>query len=54
MSGANFRDEKFMHGSIKGSQIAWIDGAGHEIYVDRPAECIAAITKFIDGLHSSK
>jgi pimeloyl-ACP methyl ester carboxylesterase len=51
---SNIRDEKFIHESIKGSQIEWIDGAGHEIYVDRASECIAAIEKFINRLHSSK
>jgi pimeloyl-ACP methyl ester carboxylesterase len=49
-SRADFRDEKMIHESIKGSKIEWIDGAGHEIYVDRAPECIKAVEEFIASL----
>jgi pimeloyl-ACP methyl ester carboxylesterase len=29
------------------SEIVQIDGAGHEIYIDRPAECISALRRFL-------
>lgn len=45
-----FRDEKLIHEGIKDSRIEWIDGAGHEIYIDRATECIKAIEDFIRSL----
>jgi pimeloyl-ACP methyl ester carboxylesterase len=36
--------------SIPGAQIAVIAGRGHEIYVDDPEGCIAALSKFLRGL----
>ena len=31
------------------SEIVQIDGAGHEIYIDRAAECVATLRGFLDG-----
>jgi len=33
--------------SIPGARVAVVEGRGHEIYVDDPDACIAAILKFI-------
>lgn len=35
--------------AIPEAGIAVIDGPGHEIYVDRPAECAAALRTFLNG-----
>jgi pimeloyl-ACP methyl ester carboxylesterase len=36
--------------AINGARIAVIDGPGHEIYIDRPGECAAALRTFLNGL----
>jgi len=36
--------------TISGAQIAMIDGRGHEIYVDEPEACTAALLKFLRSL----
>jgi pimeloyl-ACP methyl ester carboxylesterase len=42
-----------MRDAIQGARIAVIDGKGHEIYVDQPEACAAALLKFINSLSSS-
>jgi pimeloyl-ACP methyl ester carboxylesterase len=39
-----------MRDTIPGARIAVIDGKGHEIYVDEPEACAAAVLKFIRSL----
>lgn len=36
---------------IKGSKIVFIDGAGHEIYVDRAQKCFKELDAFIDSVN---
>jgi pimeloyl-ACP methyl ester carboxylesterase len=38
--------------TIPGARIAVIDGRGHEIYVDEPEACTAALLKFLRSLES--
>ena len=35
--------------SLWQSELVQIDGAGHEIYIDRAKECVAALRDFLDG-----
>jgi pimeloyl-ACP methyl ester carboxylesterase len=42
-----------IHDSIKNSKLVWIDGAGHEINVDKADDCIKAILEFLDSLKRS-
>jgi hypothetical protein len=36
---------------IKGSKIVFINGEGHEIYVDRAKECIQEIESFVNSVN---
>lgn len=38
--------------AIPNAQIAVIDGPGHEIYFDRPAECTAALKRFLASIRA--
>jgi pimeloyl-ACP methyl ester carboxylesterase len=40
-----------MHKQIKGSKIVFINGAGHEIYVDKAEECYKELDAFIDSVN---
>ena len=41
---------------IEGSKLVWIDGEGHEIFIDRADKCVNEIKEFIASLaqNSSK
>jgi pimeloyl-ACP methyl ester carboxylesterase len=43
-------DQTLMQSLIEGAQLKLIPGLGHEIYVDRPDECIQAFREFVSGL----
>jgi pimeloyl-ACP methyl ester carboxylesterase len=40
-------EQVMIRDSIPGARVAVVEGRGHEIYVDDPDACIAAILKFI-------
>jgi pimeloyl-ACP methyl ester carboxylesterase len=40
-----------MAAQIKGSKIVFINGEGHEIYVDRAKECIRELDAFIESVN---
>lgn len=44
------RDQLAMREGIPGARIAVIEGPGHEVYVDRAEECIAALRGFLSSL----
>jgi len=39
-----------MQKGIKGSKIVFINGAGHEIYVDKAQDCFKELDSFIQSL----
>lgn len=43
-------DQITMHTLIANARIAVVEGPGHEIYVDEPAECLNALRKFLRSL----
>jgi pimeloyl-ACP methyl ester carboxylesterase len=43
-------EQVMMRDTIPGARIAVIEGRGHEIYVDKPEECTAALMKFLRSL----
>jgi pimeloyl-ACP methyl ester carboxylesterase len=47
----NIRDQESMARQIKGSKIVFIDGAGHEIYVDKAKECFVELEAFIENVN---
>ena len=49
-----YSDQESMARQIKGSKIVFVNGAGHEIYVDKAAECVKEINEFIDNLNQKK
>jgi len=40
-----------MQKGIKGSKLVFINGAGHEIYVDKAQDCFKELDSFIESLH---
>jgi pimeloyl-ACP methyl ester carboxylesterase len=43
-------EQVMIRDNIAGSRIAVIEGHGHEIYLDRAEECIAALLSFLRSL----
>ena len=43
-------DQLSMRTDIPNAQIAIVEGPGHEIYVDRPEECLSALQSFLGSL----
>jgi pimeloyl-ACP methyl ester carboxylesterase len=43
-------EQVMIRDSIPGARIAVVEGRGHEIYVDDPDACVAAILKFLSSL----
>ncbi|MFN8485808.1 MAG: alpha/beta fold hydrolase [Anaerolineae bacterium] len=43
----------FLHDRIAGAEMVVVDGAGHEVMVERPAEVAAVIQDFVDRLSTS-
>lgn len=52
----NCRDSMLANREIGGSKLVWIDGEGHEIFIDRADRCVNEIKEFITSLaqNSSK
>jgi pimeloyl-ACP methyl ester carboxylesterase len=48
---SNCRDSMLVNREIKGSKLVWVDGEGHEIFVDRADKCVKEIKDFITSLH---
>lgn len=48
---SNVSDQESMHEQIKGSKIVFINGAGHEIYVDKAPEVMKEITEWIENFN---
>ena len=48
LDGANSQRE--LHEKVAGSKLEVVDGAGHEIYVDRAEECQEVYLSFLRGL----
>jgi pimeloyl-ACP methyl ester carboxylesterase len=46
-------DQNWIRDRIPNARIAVIDGPTHEIYVDRPLECLAAVEQFLGELDRS-
>ncbi len=43
-------DQLSMRTEIPNARIAIVEGPGHEIYVDRPEECLSALQSFLESL----
>jgi pimeloyl-ACP methyl ester carboxylesterase len=43
-----------MHDQIKGSKIVFINGAGHEIYVDKAQEIMKEVNEWIENVNNKK
>ena len=43
-------DQLSMRTGIPNARIAVVEGPGHEIYVDRPEECLSALQNFLGSL----
>jgi len=43
-------DQLSMRTGIPNARIAIVEGPGHEIYVDRPEECLSALQNFLESL----
>ena len=43
-------DQLSMRTEIPNARIAIVEGPGHEIYVDRPEECLSALQNFLESL----
>jgi pimeloyl-ACP methyl ester carboxylesterase len=48
------RNQKQMAAGIPGAKAVFVDGVGHEIYVDKADDCIKEINEFIASLHEKK
>jgi pimeloyl-ACP methyl ester carboxylesterase len=47
---SSLQEQVKVRDTIPGARIAVIDGRGHEIYVDEPEACTAALLKFLRSL----
>ena len=43
-------EQESIAAALPQSELVQIDGAGHEIYIDRANECVAALRQFLAGL----
>ena len=48
-AAATIAEQERIAASLWQSELVEIDGAGHEIYIDRAKECVAALRNFLDG-----
>lgn len=46
-------EQKELHKAIPGSKQVFVDGYGHELYWDQPAQCLQALNEFLDSLSAS-
>jgi len=50
LKASDLRDSKLINREIKGSKLVWVDGEGHEIFIDRADKCVKEIKDFITAL----
>lgn len=49
-AATSIEEQESIAAALPQSEIVQIDGAGHEIYIDRANECVAALRQFLAGL----
>jgi len=50
LNAFNFSGSKLNNREIKRSKLVWVDGEGHEIFIDQADKCIKEIKDFIGSL----
>jgi pimeloyl-ACP methyl ester carboxylesterase len=48
-AATSIKEQESISVALPQSEIVQIDGAGHEIYIDRPEECVAVLRNFVEG-----
>jgi pimeloyl-ACP methyl ester carboxylesterase len=48
-AATSVEEQESIAAALPQSEIVQIDGAGHEIYIDRADDCVAALREFLAG-----
>jgi len=48
-AATSIEEQESIAAALPQSKIVQVDGAGHEIYIDRANECVAALRQFLAG-----